>query len=108
MHMALAPHIDGAYGSPPMTASTAPHASQPAVRLTPLLAISIAFSLLLFYTEIWAVAGIAWWAFTHLFHDWLPVQLLFGALIGLPALWATWKSTGLILSGEYALAAGIV
>lgn len=96
-----------------MNALTAPPDADPsgssrAIRLTPALALSILISLLLFYTEIWALAGISWWSLSGLFHNWPPLQLVFGALFGAAAVWATWKSTSLVVASEYAAAAGVV
>jgi cation transporter-like permease len=57
-------------------------------------------AIVLIGSEIWLVAVLLYWAMVDFIGHGLVIQIAFGAVILVPALWATWKLVELAIAAE--------
>lgn len=57
-------------------------------------------AIVLIGSEIWLVAVLLYWALVDFIGRGLIIQIVFGAMILVPALWATWKLVELAIAAE--------
>ena len=73
----------------------------PPVRRGLLAALALASgAIVLIGSEIWLVAMLLYWATVDFIGHGMVIQIVFGALILVPALWATWKLVEMAIAAE--------
>lgn len=68
------------------------------------IAIAALGTLLLILPEIWSLALATFWALHGLFHLGTVADVLVGAVLVPPAVWATWKTIQLVIEAESGMA----
>ena len=96
--------------SHPATAGTTPASpaptiktieKSPPVRRSLIATLALASgAIVLIGSEIWLVAILLYWAMVDFIGHGLVIQIAFGAVILIPALWATWKLVELAIAAE--------
>ncbi len=88
-------------GKGPATTSIKTIETSPPVRRSLIAALALASgAIVLIGSEIWLVALLLYWAVVDFIGHSLAVQIVFGAVVLVPALWATWKLVELAIAAE--------
>lgn len=75
--------------------------SAPPVRRSLIAALALASgAIVLIGSEIWLVALLLYWAVVDFIGHGMVVQIIFGAIVLIPALWATWTLVGMAIAAE--------
>ncbi|MAY60956.1 MAG: hypothetical protein CML29_01985 [Rhizobiales bacterium] len=75
--------------------------SAPPVRRSLMAALALASgAIVLIGSEIWLVALLLYWAVVDFIGHGMVVQIVFGAIVLVPALWATWKLVEMAIAAE--------